>query len=145
MATRVCTVPEPGNGLKSRTVEREKPAVGDTASIEVTVTNEMLVDLGGRRIHPLYATAWMVRHMEEAGRMLVEPHLREDEDATGYSISVTHELPARAGDRLTVTATLTRVDERETEADVEVTGSDGRIGRGTLLQRYIPAGLFDDR
>jgi fluoroacetyl-CoA thioesterase len=142
MAARVCTVPEPGNGLESRTVEREKPAVGDTASIEVTVTEEMLVDLGGRRVHPLYATAWMVRHMEEAGRMLVEPHLRDGEDATGYSISVTHERPAREGDRLTVTATTTRVGERETEADLEVTGSAGRIGSGVLIQRYIPAGLF---
>jgi fluoroacetyl-CoA thioesterase len=134
---------EGDNGLESRTVEREKPAVGDTASIEVTVTEEMLVDLGGRRIHPLYATASMVRHMEEAGRMLVEPHLREGEDATGYSISATHERPAREGDRLTITATVTRVDDRETEADVEVTGTAGRVGSGVLVQRYIPTGLFE--
>jgi fluoroacetyl-CoA thioesterase len=125
-------------------VGREKPAVGDTASIEVTVTEEMLVDLGGRRIHPLYATAWMVRHMEEAGRMLVEPHLRPGEDATGYAISIAHERPARVGDRLTVTATVTRVDERETEADVEVAGPQGRVGRGALVQRYIPTGRFDE-
>jgi fluoroacetyl-CoA thioesterase len=126
-------------------VGRDKPAVGDAASIEVTVTDEMLVDLGGRRIHPLYATAWMVRHMEEAGRMLVEPHLRPGEDATGYSISLTHEAPARVGDRLTVTGTVTRVDERETEAQLEVTGPAGRIGHGTLLQRYIPADHFEER
>lgn len=107
------------------------------------MTDEMLVDLGGRRIHPLYATAWMVRHMEEAGRMLIEPHLRPGEDATGYAISVTHEAPARVGDGLTVIATATRVGERETETDVEVTGPDGVVGRGTLVQRYIPAGLFD--
>lgn len=118
--------------------------MGDVASIEVTVTEGMLVDLGGRRIHPLYATAWMVRHMEEAGRMLVEPHLRPGENATGYSMSVTHERPARVGDRLTVSATVTRVDERETEANVEVTGPDGRVGHGTLVQRYISAGLFDE-
>jgi fluoroacetyl-CoA thioesterase len=136
-------VPEPGNGLESRTVEREKPAVGDTASIEVTVTDEMLVDLGGRRLHPLYATAWMVRHIEEAGRMLVEPHFRDGEDATGYSIAVTHERPARKGDRLTVRATVNRVDERETAAEVEVTGPAGRVGGGVLVQRYIPAGLFE--
>jgi fluoroacetyl-CoA thioesterase len=125
-------------------VEREKPAVGDTASIEVTVTDDMLVDLGGRRIHPLYATAWMVRHMEEAGRMLVEPHFRPGEDATGYSISVTHERPARAGDRLTVTATATRVDEREAEAEVDVTGPAGPIGHGVLVQRYIHEGRFEE-
>jgi fluoroacetyl-CoA thioesterase len=125
-------------------VGREKPAVGDTASVEVMVTEDMLVDLGGRRIHPLYATASMVRHMEEAGRMLVEPHLGPGEDATGYSISVTHEAPARIGERLTVTAAVTRVDERETEATVEVMGASGRVGYGTLVQRYITAGHFDE-
>jgi fluoroacetyl-CoA thioesterase len=126
-------------------VGRDKPAAGDRASLEVAVTEDMLVDLGGRRIHPLYATAWMVRHMEEAGRMLIEPHLRPGEDATGYSISVTHQGPARVGDRLTITATATRVEERETEAEVEVRAPRGLIGRGTLVQRYIPAGLFDPK
>lgn len=123
-------------------MHRDKPAPGDEATVEVVVTDEMLTNLGGRTIHPLYATAWMVRHMEEAGRMLVEPHLREGEDATGYALSLVHERPARTGDRLVVTARATRVDERECEAEVEVQGPAGRIGRGTFVQRYIDAGRF---
>lgn len=125
-------------------VAREKPVVGDEARIEVTVTEEMLVDLGGRRIHPVYATAWMVRHAEEAGRMLVEPHLRPGEDATGYSITVVHEAPARAGEQLTVVARATSVDERECQAEVEITGPAGLVGRGTLIQRYIRAGQLEE-
>jgi predicted thioesterase len=121
-------------------VARERPAVGEEASLEVTVTEEMLVDLEGRRIHPVYATAWMVRHVEEAGRRLVEPHLRPGEDATGYAVSVNHERSARPGDRLTVSARVTRIDDLECEAEVEVRGPAGRIGGGTLVQRYIPAG-----
>jgi predicted thioesterase len=108
----------------------------------VTVTDEMLVEILGRRIHPVYATAWMVRHMEEAGRMLVEPYLRDGEDATGYAISVVHERPARPGDRMRVVARATRVDERECEAEVEVYGPTGLVGRGTLVQRYVERGLF---
>ncbi|HEV2928957.1 MAG TPA: hypothetical protein VGW74_09705, partial [Propionibacteriaceae bacterium] len=68
---------------------RERPAVGEEASLEVTVTDEMLVNLGGRRIHPVYATVSMVLHMEQAARLLVEPHLGSREDATGYRVSVT--------------------------------------------------------
>lgn len=124
-------------------VGRDRPAVGEEVSLDVSVTEEMLVEIFGRRIHPLYATAWMVRHMEEAGRMLVEPHLRPGEDATGYAVSLVHERPARAGDRLTVTARATRVDERECEAVVEVEGPSGRVGTGKLTQRYIPAGVFE--
>lgn len=118
--------------------------MGEEASLKVTVTEEMLVNLEGRRIHPLYATAWMVRHVEEAGRRLIEPHLRAGEDATGYAVSVVHERPARPGDRLTVSARATRVDEQECEADVEVNGPSGRVGVGTLVQRYIAEGLFEE-
>ncbi|HET6771042.1 MAG TPA: hotdog domain-containing protein [Actinomycetota bacterium] len=123
---------------------RDRPAVGEEASLEITVTEEMLVNLEGRRIHPLYATAWMVRHMEEAGRRLIEPHLRAGEDATGYAVSVVHERPARPGDLLTVSARATRVDEQECEAEVEVIGPSGRVGVGTLVQRYIAEGLFEE-
>ncbi len=108
------------------------------------MTEEMLVDLGGRRIHPVYATAWMVRHMEEAGRTLVERHLGDGEDATGYSISVVHERPARVGDRLAVTARVTSADDRDIEADVEVHGPRGRVGNGRLVQRYIRAGQLTE-
>ena len=125
-------------------VARNRPSPGEEARIEVTVTDEMLVDLGGRRIHPVYATAWMVRHMEEAGRTLVERHLGDGEDATGYSISLVHERPARVGDRLVVTARVTSVDDRDCAADVEVDGPRGRVGSGRLVQRYIRAGQLTE-
>jgi predicted thioesterase len=121
-----------------------RPAPGEEAEIEVTVTEDMLVDLGGRRIHPVYATAWMVRHMEEAGRTLVERHLAAGEDATGYSISVVHERPARIGDILKITATATSADDLACEASVEVMGPAGVVGRGTLVQRYIRAGQLGE-
>jgi predicted thioesterase len=121
-----------------------RPSPGEEAEIQVTVTDEMLVDLGGRRIHPVYATAWMVRHMEEAGRELVERHLEPGEDATGYSISLVHEAPARTGDTLRITATATSVDQRACETVVEVRGPRGIIGRGTLIQRYIREGQLTE-
>jgi fluoroacetyl-CoA thioesterase len=124
-------------------VARDRPAVGEEATLEVTVSEEMLVEILGRRIHPVYATAWMVRHMEEAGRMLIEPYLRDGEDATGYAISVVHERPARTGDRVRIVARATRVDDRECEAEVEVVGPAGTVGRGTLVQRYIERGRLN--
>lgn len=123
--------------------EMARPEPGEEAEVRVVVTEEMLVDLGGRRIHPLYATAWMVRHMEEASRILIERHLGEDEDAMGYAISVTHERPARAGDALRVRARVTRADRRECETEVEAIGPAGTIGRGRIIQRYIEAGRFE--
>jgi predicted thioesterase len=116
--------------------------VGEEASLEVTVTEDMLVNLGGRRIHPVYSTVSMVGHMEQAARMLVERHFRPGEDATGYQVAVTHERPARVGERLQVTGRVTGVDDRECRSEHEVRGPTGRIGWGTMVQRYIPAGLL---
>ncbi len=119
-----------------------RPSPGEEASHRVLVTHDMLAMLFGRVVHPVYATAAMVRHMEEAGRLLVEPHLGPDEDATGYRIDVTHALPARTGDRLTVTARCTFADEEQCVADVEVRGPRGVVGRGTFVQRYVPQGTL---
>lgn len=107
---------------------------------EVTVTSEMTARLFDREVHPVYATAWMVRHVEEAGRLLVEPHLAQDEDATGYSIELTHERPAMIGETLRVVARVTDVDERQCTAHFEVLGEAGVVGRGTFVQRYVSRG-----
>jgi fluoroacetyl-CoA thioesterase len=124
---------------------RERPAVGEEVVHEVDVTEDMTARLFDRRIHPVYATAWMVRHIEEAGRLLVEPHLRRDEDATGYHIDVRHERPAAVGDHLYITARVAFVDDRACTAEVEVTGPAGVVGRGTFVQRYIPLGSLQRR
>ena len=100
----------------------------------------MTARLFGREVHPVYATAWMVRHVEEAGRLLVEPHLAPDEDATGYSIALTHERPASVGETVTVVARVTGVDERRCTAEFEVHGQAGVVGRGTFVQRYVSRG-----
>jgi fluoroacetyl-CoA thioesterase len=100
----------------------------------------MTARLFDREVHPVYGTTWMVRHVEEAGRLLIEPHLRPGEDATGYAIALTHERPARIGDRLTVTARVTSVDDRQCSAEVEVIGPAGVVGRGTFVQRYLRRG-----
>ena len=106
----------------------------------MAVTPEMTARLFGREIHPVYATAWMVRHVEEAGRLVVEPHLGEAEDATGYAISLTHERPAAVGEELTVTVRVTEVDDRACTVEFEVRGRSGVVGRGTFVQRYVERG-----
>jgi fluoroacetyl-CoA thioesterase len=119
---------------------RERPGVGERVVHEVTVTEEMIARLFEREVHPVYATAWMVRHVEEAGRLLVEPHLQPGEDATGYAINLTHERPARVGERLRITATISSIDTRQCTAEFEIVGAAGVVGRGTFVQRYVPRG-----
>lgn len=119
---------------------RDRPSVGEEITHEVTVTADMTARLFDRAVHPVYATAWMVRHVEGAGRLLVEPHLGPDEDATGYRIDLTHERAALIGDRLSVRARVTEVDDRLCTVAFEVRGPSGVVGRGSFVQRYVDRG-----
>ena len=118
-----------------------RPSVGETAELEITVTPEMTARLFDREIHPVYGTQWMVRHVEESGRLLVERHLQPTEDATGYAIELRHERPARVGDVVVVEARVVHADARECVTEHEVRGPDGKVvGRARFVQRYVPRG-----
>jgi fluoroacetyl-CoA thioesterase len=118
----------------------DRPIVGEEVQHEVTVTPEMTARLFDREAHPVYATAWMVRHIEEAGRLLVEPHLGPDEDATGYRIELTHERPVPVGARVTVHARVSAVDAHACTIAFEVRGGHRVVGRGSFVQRYVARG-----
>jgi predicted thioesterase len=77
--------------------------------------------------------------------MLVERHLAPEEDATGYSISLTHERPAPIGTPLVVTATVVAVDDRQCTTEIQVNAPFGVVGRGTFVQRYVPRGWLAER
>src|SRR5574337_50534 len=87
---------------------------GVEAAVRVVVTPDMLAtfeELGA--VHPLYATWSMVRHMELACRKIILPYLEPDEDAVGYSISVTHLAPTAVGEHVTASARLVRISGRK--------------------------------
>ena len=129
-----------GNSRYARGVGRPRP--GETATVAVTVTREMTARLFDREVHPVYATAWMVRHIEESGRLIVERELGADEDATGYRVELTHERPARVGDRLTITARVVDADTRQCVTDHNVEGPAGCVGRARFVQRYVRRGTL---
>lgn len=111
-------------------------------TVRVTVTPEMLAtfeELGP--VHPLYATWSMVRHMELACRKIILPYLEPDEDAVGYSISVTHLAPTGAGDQVTAHARLVEVTGRKVFCAVEAFNSKEKIGEGTQVQVLVRKNL----
>jgi fluoroacetyl-CoA thioesterase len=123
---------------------RDEPKVGDRVTHTVTVTPEMTARLFGREYHRVYGTTSMVLHVEEAGRLLIEPHLGTDEDAVGSEITVRHARAARVGDRLEVRALVTAVDARSCTVEAEVVGPDGVVGRGSFVQRFIRKGQLEE-
>ncbi len=78
---------------------------GYEAVFETVVTPEMTVhfeELGP--VHPVYATYWMVKHMELAGRKIILPFLEEGEDGIGSYVEARHLASALVGMRVRVVA-----------------------------------------
>lgn len=118
---------------------REGLVSGARAEVTVVVTPEMTAqfeELGP--VHPVYSTWAMVHHMELACRKIILPYLEPEEEAVGYSVSITHLAPTPVGMTVTVRARLAQVDGNRIVCDVEAVNELTRIGEGTQVQVVLP-------
>ena len=109
---------------------REGLRPGAEASVTISVTDDMVArfeELG--LVHPVYSTWSMVRHVELASRKVILPYLEPDEEAVGYSVSVTHLAPAPVGATVTARARLVRVDGNQVICEVTANRGTTTIGR----------------
>lgn len=118
---------------------------GFTQTLSVTVTDDMTVNFGELgRLHPVYATYWMARHFEEAGRKIILPFLEDGEGGIGTQVDVTHTASALPGMRVTVTATFERQEGRRVIARMVAVNELGDpIGHGTTTQMVLPQARID--
>ena len=49
------------------------------------------------RLHPVYATYWLTKHMELVSRKIILPFLEADEEGIGFEVSVKHLASALPG------------------------------------------------
>lgn len=118
---------------------------GFTQTLTVTVTDDMTVDFGELgRVHPVYATYWMAKHFEEAGRKIILPFLEAGEGGIGSQVDVTHTASALPGMQVTVTAVLERTEGRRVYATMRAVNELGdEIGTGTTTQVILPQARID--
>ncbi len=121
--------------------------LGHQATVEVVVTPEMTVDfeeLGP--VHPVYATYWLARHMEEASRKLLLPFLEPGEDGIGHALSVRHLAPALPGMRVRVVAEHVGTAGNRVEARCRAYHELGDlIGEGATTQVVLPVAALEAR
>ena len=118
---------------------------GFTQTLTVSVTDEMTVDFGELgRVHPVYATYWMARHFEEAGRKIILPFLEGGEGGIGSEVTVAHTASALPGMTVTVTATFERQEGRRVYAAMRAVNALGdEIGTGRTTQVVLPQARID--
>lgn len=112
---------------------------GREAEVTVTVTQAMVAwfeELGV--VHPVYSTWAMVRHMELASRKVILPFLDPEEDAVGYSVTVTHDAPTAVGMKVTARARLLRIEGNRIICHLAAFNERERIGEGENVQVVLP-------
>ncbi|ANE44381.1 thioesterase family protein [Deinococcus puniceus] len=118
---------------------------GFSQTLTVLITDAMTVqfeELGA--VHPVYATYWMARHFEEAGRKIILPFLEEGEGGIGTQVDVQHTASALPGMTVTITATFERMEGRRVVCRMEAANALGDpIGTGTTTQMALPQTRID--
>lgn len=113
---------------------------GYEATFETVVSEAMTVEfeeLG--RVHPVYATYWLVKHMELAGRKIILPFLEVDEEGIGSAVEVRHLASALPGMRVRVIARHERTEGNRVYALLEAYNELGDlIGSGRTEQVILP-------
>ncbi|MHC4414111.1 MAG: thioesterase family protein [Planctomycetota bacterium] len=112
--------------------------VGTRAEVTATVTEDMCPAFDEVVVHRVYSTWSMAHHMELAARMVLAPHLEEDQEGIGSHLSVDHLAPTPVGHTVRVVAEAIEVDETTVVCAVTAYDGDRLVGRGTQIQRVLP-------
>ncbi len=112
--------------------------VGNTAEVTAPVTEAMCPAFDGVIVHRLYSTWSMAHHMELAARRVLAPHLDEDEEGIGSSLSIEHLAPTPVGHTVRIVAEAIDVDATTVVCALTAYDGDRIVGRGRQVQRVLP-------
>ncbi|WP_373533108.1 thioesterase family protein [Vampirovibrio sp.] len=112
---------------------------GDFHEFFIQVQEDMRPKFGDQVIHPLYATAAMLNHMEWAARQQVAPYLEAGEESVGYHIDLKHMAATPVGATVRVRSTVTHVGNTKVVSRVQAWHQQVQIGEGALTQALVQA------
>lgn len=119
--------------------------IGESKTMTVEVTKEMVAQFAGEVVHPVYSTASMVYHMEWVSRQLLIPYLEADEEGMGAAVSVKHLAPSGLGTKVKLTATISAVSDRRMTTVVTAENAVGLIGKGEVTQVILPKKVIQEK
>jgi fluoroacetyl-CoA thioesterase len=94
------------------------------------------------RLPPVYSTPDMIRLMETAAFLALQPYCEGDEITVGTSIHVEHRAASGIGARIKAEATLESFDGRFYTLRVSARDDMQEIGRGTVGRAVVSIGKF---
>ena len=116
--------------------------LGATAEVTITVTEDMCPAFDGVVVHRVYSTWSMAEHMELAARMVLAPHLDDDEEGIGSHLSIEHVAPSPVGHTVRIVAEAVELEPTTLVCSVtayhDCSGQGTVVGRGRQTQRVLP-------
>lgn len=114
------------------------------AKHSLTVTQAMTVDFeqnepGLGKLHPVYATYWLGKHVELVSRKLTLAFLEEHEEGIGFELNIKHIASALPGMTINLTATHQKTQNTRVYISCVAHNELGdKIAEATTTQVILP-------
>lgn len=120
-------------------------AIGQTQTIEIEVTPDMVTYFEGKLVHDLYSTSVLVQHMELAARRLLVPFLSDNEEAMGCNFEISHLAMTLPGMSVQIEATIVEIRDNKVVTNIEASNIRGKIARGSVTQAIVDRDWLQNR
>ncbi|MGZ4789551.1 MAG: thioesterase family protein [Terriglobales bacterium] len=116
--------------------------VGARAEISETVEHKHTLTSHFPQLPPVYSTPDMIRLMETACFLALQPFAQDDEITVGTKIDVEHRAATPLGAKVTAEAVMESFDGRFYVMRVRAWDERQEIGRGTVGRAFVSIGRF---
>ena len=111
--------------------------VGDTTTLQFTVTDKDTATFDTGEVHPVYATFALGRDAEWTTRQFVLNMKEADEEGIGTFLNIIHHSPALLNSVVDITAIVTAINGHEIICSFEAKCNDRIIATGETGQKIL--------
>lgn len=110
--------------------------IGAKTTRRFTVDEDRTIGLMGDALR-VYASPWMMRDMERTCRNFLDDYLEDNENSVGARIELDHLGPTLLNMWVDVSATVTEIDGRRIEFEIEVCDALDTVGRARHVRFVV--------
>jgi predicted thioesterase len=119
--------------------------IGVRGEAEETVEFEHTLSAHHPQLPPVYSTPDMIRLMETAAFLALQPYCDGDEITVGTSVNIQHRAASGVGAHIKAEAVLESFDGRFYTLRVTARDDVQKIGRGTVGRAVVSMGKFAEK
>jgi fluoroacetyl-CoA thioesterase len=128
--------------LERKPVMAREVPIGAHGEVRETVEFKHTLAFHHAELPPVYSTPDMIRLMETAAFLALQPYCDEDEISVGTSINIQHRAASGIGAHVSAEATLESFDGRFYTLRVSARDHVQEIGRGTVGRAVVSVSKF---